>query len=152
VIPQFNEHGYLPPGIHVASMQEIKSMFTWSERRKILYENLERFIEWVSKYPAFSGIIVDGSFVIKGKDEPKDIDIILEIRENALQSLAQIVPIEVFDKGKNDKEFMIDEWFMYKGIPDEQNMLPLFMSLREEELNAKKLSPDYIKGLLRVPL
>jgi predicted nucleotidyltransferase len=152
VIPQFNEHGYLPPGIHVASMQEIKSVFTWSERRKILYENLERFIGWVSKYPAFSGIIIDGSFVRGDKDEPKDVDLILEIREDALQSLQKIVPIEVFDKVENDKKFMIDQWFLYKGIPDEQNLLPLFMGLRDEEWKTKGLSPDYMKGLLRVVL
>jgi hypothetical protein len=31
VIPPFNEHGYLPPGIHPATLDEVESRFGYNE-------------------------------------------------------------------------------------------------------------------------
>jgi hypothetical protein len=78
VIPDFNEQGYLPPGIHGATLDEIAQRFGGeSELRKVQMQSLR----WVVDLACRAGvlrIIVDGSFVTDVY-EPNDVDCVLLI-------------------------------------------------------------------------
>ena len=76
MIPEFNDHGYLPPGIHPATLDEITERFgTESELRRVQMESLRWMIELAWKAGVLQ-IVVNGSFVTD-KYEPNDVDCVL---------------------------------------------------------------------------
>ena len=76
MIPAFNENGYLPVGIHPATMDEINRRFgSSSEIRRAEVQSLE----WLVPLCRGAGIIrlvINGSFVTD-VIEPNDVDCIL---------------------------------------------------------------------------
>lgn len=72
-IPPFElETGYLPPGLHPATMEEIRQLLGFTRRRLELIGNLE----WATTMLLEAGvrdIRIDGSFATE-KPEPGDID------------------------------------------------------------------------------
>lgn len=78
-IPELNEHGFLPEGIHDASPDEIRERFgrfRRTDRRPELFAKLMVLLSEIRSTGLVKAVIVDGSFV-SVKDEPSDIDLIL---------------------------------------------------------------------------
>jgi hypothetical protein len=76
LIPDFDEHGYLPPGVHTATIQEIAERFGWqSELRQVQMESLHWLLEAARRAPILR-IIVNGSFTTNCI-EPNDVDCVL---------------------------------------------------------------------------
>ncbi len=87
MIPGFNAVGYLPPGIHPATLSEIEARFGLeSELRRVQMESLRWMVDLAWKAGA-QRIIVNGSFVTH-KDEPNDVDCVLLIDDNYPHDLA----------------------------------------------------------------
>ncbi len=110
MIPDFEEQGYLPPGVHGATVEEITERFgRESELRRVEMESLRWLID-LARRAGVLRIIVDGSFVADVY-EPNDVDCVLLIGPNypadqsADQELQQGLPFiqaelvtqEVFD-------------------------------------------------------
>lgn len=78
MIPELNEHGLLPEGIHDCSVPEMTTRFGWNEHRKSLMHSFGAFLEAemheVFNYPVYA----DGSFVTD-KEHPEDIDVALDL-------------------------------------------------------------------------
>lgn len=62
----------LPPGIHWASLDEIKARFTGTSRRQWLFEGLVQAVDALGM-AGCRRLFLDGSFVTS-KDSPKDYD------------------------------------------------------------------------------
>jgi len=78
MIPEFNDDGYLPPGIHPATLEEIAARFGQeSELRCVQMESLRWLVE-LAKRAGVRRIIVNGSFVTEAR-EPNDVDCVLLI-------------------------------------------------------------------------
>src|SRR6266550_4310222 len=78
-IPDLNEDGFLPEGVHEASLEEVQERFgrlQRTDRRPTLFTKLALFLAEVRASGLVEAVIVDGSFVT-AKDEPSDIDLIL---------------------------------------------------------------------------
>jgi Family of unknown function (DUF6932) len=76
MLPPFDEHGNLPPGIHRASVEEVADRFgTGSEEREVEIKELSRFIEAARSVGA-KRLIINGSFVTD-KVAPNDVDIVV---------------------------------------------------------------------------
>lgn len=73
MIPNFNEDGNLPPGIHKATWEEIETKFGNTVHRKKLLEGLKLGIKAL-KVVGCSKIYLDGSF-ITNKPRPNDYDV-----------------------------------------------------------------------------
>ena len=83
-IPDLNEDGLLPEGIHEASLEEVRERFgrfQRTDRRPELFSKLALFLTEVRACGLVEAVIVDGSFVT-AKDEPSDIDLILVLRSD----------------------------------------------------------------------
>ena len=94
MIPEFNEDGLLPPGIHRAPLDEFKERFVRfdrSDRRLRVYEGLERLLNEIQQTSVVKRIIVVGSFVT-AKAEPNDFDCILVVESSAVDR--QLNPFE----------------------------------------------------------
>jgi hypothetical protein len=72
VIPSFDEHGNLPPGIHHATWEQIVSRFGITEHRPRLLLGLRHALDSLAG-AGCRGAYLDGSFVT-AKDVPGDFD------------------------------------------------------------------------------
>jgi hypothetical protein len=78
VIPDFNEQGYLPPGIHGATLEEIGERFGREpELRRVQMESLRWLVD-LARRAGVLRIVLDGSFVTDVY-EPNDVDCVLLI-------------------------------------------------------------------------
>ena len=80
MIPEFDERGYLPPGVHVATLDEVRQRFGNNVRRNELLSNFNVLLEVIRRVGA-SRLFLDGSFVTD-KEIPGDIDAILVIPDD----------------------------------------------------------------------
>jgi hypothetical protein len=81
MIPEFDDHGYLPPGIHGAVLDEIAACFgSESELRQVQMESLRWLVD-LARRAGVLRIIADGSFVTDAY-EPNDVDCALLIESD----------------------------------------------------------------------
>lgn len=71
-IPPFDDNGNLPPGIYQVQLHDIEERFTWTDKRKKLFQGLIQAAKNLESAGVFL-LYIDGSFVTN-KDEPNDID------------------------------------------------------------------------------
>ena len=77
-IPELNDDGLLPEGLHECSLGEILERFgrfQQSDRRRRLGQRLQEFLGDVGSTGLAVAVVIDGSFVT-GKPEPNDIDLV----------------------------------------------------------------------------
>jgi hypothetical protein len=73
MIPEFNDDGYLPPGIHTATLEEIAARFgRGSELRRAQIQSLGWLVDLARRAGA-KRLIINGSFVTD-RPEPNDVD------------------------------------------------------------------------------
>jgi len=81
LIPDFQEDGYLPPGIHVAGFEELSERFGGpSEIRRVQTES----IEWLIKIAWRAGalrLVINGSYATDVL-EPNDVDCVLLVDDS----------------------------------------------------------------------
>ncbi len=128
MIPEFNDDGYLPPGIHPATLDEIASCFGQeSEMRQAEMESL-RWLVGLARRAGVQRIVVNGSFATD-KYEPNDVDCVLLIGldfPRDAQAVAELltglpfVNMELVDEENfrrfTDRIFASDRDFVPKGM------------------------------------
>ena len=78
MIPDFDENGNLPPGVHPATLEEIAARFGWqSDIRHAEMESLTWLVP-LAKRAGAKRLIINGSFVTS-VEEPNDVDCVLLI-------------------------------------------------------------------------
>jgi hypothetical protein len=76
MIPPFNENGYLPPGVHKATLDEVAERFGWqSDIRRDQMESL-RWLMGMAQKLRLQRLVLNGSFVT-AETEPNDVDCVL---------------------------------------------------------------------------
>lgn len=76
MIPEFNDDGYLPPGVHQATLEEIAGRLGREpELRQAQTESLRWLLD-LSKRVGARRLLIGGSFVTD-KWEPNDVDCVL---------------------------------------------------------------------------
>jgi len=78
MLPDFDEHGYLPPGVHRAHIDEIEVRFgRQSELRQVEMESVRWLVD-LARRAGVTRLILNGSFVTD-RHEPNDVDCVLLI-------------------------------------------------------------------------
>ena len=72
MIPVFDANGNLPPGLHVATWDELVARFGANAQRQMLLSGLRAALLWLKDAECLR-VYVDGSFVT-AKEEPGDYD------------------------------------------------------------------------------
>src|ERR1700730_5754539 len=75
-----NKRKLLRPGVHEATLEQVKERFARfqkSDRRMRLFAKLREYLAAVKKAGCGIAVILDGSFVTGGVDEPEDIDLLV---------------------------------------------------------------------------
>jgi len=83
MIPNLNEYGLLPEGIHKATIEEIEHKFgSGSAKRKELFIGFQELIQLLYKHKrSIKSFLLDGSFVTD-KESPRDYDCILVVKKD----------------------------------------------------------------------
>lgn len=76
VIPPFDTHGNLPPGVHPATLVDVEHRFAHNCKRRLLFAGLARVVA-ILREANCPEIYLDGSF-ITSKEEPGDFDLCFE--------------------------------------------------------------------------
>lgn len=98
-IPTLQENGFLPPGLYLASLDEIWERFgPTSERRRMLFDRLRMFVD-AARHVEAVRMFVAGSYVT-AKADPRDVDVVIWVGERFLELL------ELGDKQALDLELM----------------------------------------------
>ncbi len=89
MIPPFNKNGYLPEGVHRATLSEIEARFgIGTELRRVQMESLRWMVDLAVK-AGVKRIILNGSFVTD-IIEPNDVDCALVLKSGgALDRIAE---------------------------------------------------------------
>lgn len=77
MIPSFNSNGYLPPGIHEATIDEFKDRFVYGSKRIEIFKGILRLIDDL-KAVGCNAFYIDGSYVSE-KQRPGDADVCWEL-------------------------------------------------------------------------
>ena len=81
-IPDLTAEGYLPPGIHECTLDEVRDRFgsfSGSDRRCRLFEAFEDYVREVRATGFVQELLIGGSFVTDKRD-PGDIDFTAVLR------------------------------------------------------------------------
>jgi hypothetical protein len=89
-IPEFDEVGQLPPGVHTASWAEVRERFGGTARRQELLAGLARVLALFAEVGC-RRVWLDGSFVTS-KADPGDFDLAWDLAGVALDGLARRDP------------------------------------------------------------
>ena len=128
MLPALGEDGYLPPGLHLATMEEIAARFgQQSEMRRVQMESLVWLVD-LARRSGVQRIVVNGSFVTD-KLEPNDVDCVLlvgagfpqdESAEAELLSGLPFINMELVDQQAfeqfTEKTFATDRDLVPKGM------------------------------------
>ena len=80
-LPEFNERGDLPEGVHAATLKAALAHFGKTPRRSVVARRLERIHALAASTDHLARFIVFGSFVTD-KAEPNDVDIFLLMEDS----------------------------------------------------------------------
>jgi hypothetical protein len=117
VIPDFNADGFLPPGVHRATLSEIRERFGGpSEIRRAQMES----VGWLIDLAARAGvqrIVLNGSFVTNIID-PNDVDCVLLIGPGASKNpaaedelLLGLPFLDISLVGQNEFDYFVERFF-----------------------------------------
>jgi len=85
-LPELLENGLLPPGLHLADLEEIWERFgKGSERRQMLFRRLQFFVE-LAQHVGASRMFIGGSYVT-AKPDPADVDVVIWVGDTFLRLL-----------------------------------------------------------------
>jgi len=145
-IPGFNEHGWLPEGIHDCTLEEEAaqfSLFQRSDRRPQLWTRFMEFIREAKASGLIDAILVDGSF-ITADPVPNDIDIIIVVvsaHHNFSVALPP-APYNVWSQRSVRRQFGLNIVVVKQGSENLAQAVAFFQQVRQR--------PAAKKGLIRI--
>lgn len=77
MIPEFDNHGYLPAGIYKSTLKELRKRYAYNALRMRLFQGLEALV-YELRASNCATLYVDGSY-ITNKAEPEDYDAVWEL-------------------------------------------------------------------------
>lgn len=143
-IPELNNNGLLPRGIHDATLEEIAEVFGYGSTRNALMEDLRRYALALIRWPLAQALLIDGSFVTD-QAQPNDIDVILVLRGD--YDLNQ--PVSPYEYNLRStrmvrKAYRLDLFAVRPNSLEYDRFIDLFCEVRGH--------PELTKGILRVVL
>ena|ERR1041385_6014042 len=146
-LPPLNAHGFLPTGIHDATLDEVRERFGTfqkSDRRTTLFGRLEELITALRRSERFLAILLDGSFVT-AKSQPEDIDLVIVLPRNH-DWTADLGPAEsaLVNRPALQRRFSFDVLLAAEGGADYERYVEFFGRVRE--------NAAIRKGIVRIRL
>jgi hypothetical protein len=144
-IPELDDRGLLPVGLHTCTLSEIRArfgQFRSSDRRCRLVDTLEAYVEELRLSRLVAWLVVNGSFVTD-KPDPHDIDLVVVLRSDH-NLVGELRPFEynAISRRRVKKRHDFDVLLAREGSRELGEFVAFFQQVRGE--------PDLSKGVLRV--
>jgi hypothetical protein len=139
VIPEFNDAGNLPPGVHWATWVELSERFGVSERRRFLLEGLRSALMALQK-AGCETVYLNGSFVTS-KDNPADFDGCWDIDSVSLELLDPVLMNFSSKQAEQKKKYGGE---LFPNLPDDT---PAFLDLFQTDKSSGEA-----KGIVAIDL
>jgi hypothetical protein len=148
MIPDFEENGLLPAGIHWATLNEVKLRYAVNDHRRRLIGGMERaFFALVSA--GCSIVYLDGSFV-GSKDYPSDYDVCWEVVGVRARDLDPVF-LDFANKRAAQKAKFLGEFFPAHIKAESKSPFRTFLEFfqSDKETGAKKgiIGINFVKGI-----
>lgn len=152
----FDDRQLLPLGVHEVSMETVKDYFgkfQRSDRRVKLFAKLTEYMDAVKKAGCGVSVIVEGSFVMAGVDEPEDIDVVL-VLPIGWNRLAELRPYQynLVSKRSVKKTFGFDVFVVEGESAEEAKWIEFFGNVRLKWREKFGWPDGTRKGIVRVQL
>ena len=145
-IPELNDDGFLPPGVHTCTLDEVKARFgsfRESDRRPRLFSRLVELFRELQRSNFFIAMVINGSFTT-GEPLPNDIDIILVLHRNH-DKTADLSPADYALMNRSaGRRFGFDLLIAREGSLEYEEYVGFFAQVRRDRRRGK--------GMLRVNL
>ena len=144
-IPEFDEHGLLPIGVHDCTAAEVAArfgVFQGNEQRPRLMAKLTDFLKEVRASGIVREVFVDGSFVTE-EPSPNDIDLIV-VLPSTHDHAADLLPLQynVVSRKRVRSRFGFDTVSVRQCTTEHAASIEFFQQVRGE--------PGLRKGILRL--
>jgi hypothetical protein len=151
MIPEFNEHGFLPEGVHDCGLSEIETRFAYNERRREIWEKFSTYLKQLKTFISDLRIVyVDGSFTTDCV-EPQDIDVVVEVDSPVDEARIRAQLGQMVDRSFVKNSFKTDLLWAYRNNPNaDKDFRNFFQKMRIRETSRLGIAPDTKKGILRV--
>lgn len=131
MIPDYNANGYLPPGLHSATIDELASRFGHgSELRRVQMQSLGWLVD-IARRAGVARLVINGSFVTDVL-EPNDVDCVLLIEPGfprdafAERELIAGLPfLELSVVNQADFSLLVNEFFATDRFYVEKGMVEI---------------------------
>jgi hypothetical protein len=128
-IPPLDNDGYLPPGIHDATLAQVEEAFGQrqsSDRRARLFGNLRRYLQELLAWGQAREVILNGSFVT-AKPDPGDIDLLV-VLEPGFDFAAPVTPAEynLLNHTRAKQVYGFDVFTVPEGSPMRDGVVEMF--------------------------
>ena len=146
-IPDLDEHGLLPPGIHDCSLAEMKAKFVWNDRRRQLMCSFVRFLRSEIDNVFDGPVCADGSFVTD-KECPNDIDVVLELLDASDAQKWQGLVLMLEHQARIQHQYGGVHFWV--NLPGRNDFAAFFQYAGHKTAKFKGLDHKHPKGLLRI--
>ena len=145
-IPQLQQNGLLPTGVHDCSLDDIRASFTWNQHRQQLFDSFLIFLRAEIR-PSFpEPIYFDGSF-ITDKVSPDDTDVVLDLTNAPDDRKWRGLQLMKQHQTRIRLLYGVHFWV---NLPGDSDFAAFFQYVGVKTARAKGLHPQQLKGILRV--
>jgi hypothetical protein len=146
-IPDLDESGFLPAGVHACTVEEIGARFgrfQGTSQRPELFARLQTYLREAGDARVAKAAVVDGSF-ITAEERPNDVDLITILTDD-YDFRAQLRPFQynILSTRRVRMRFGFDVLVARDNSPEYAEYVAFFQQVRGR--------PGLQKGLLRVEL
>jgi Family of unknown function (DUF6932) len=146
-IPDFDENGLLPTGVHTCTLEEVEERFgrfRTTDRRADLLARLRSYVREAIDAKLVKAVIIDGSFVTAAAT-PNDIDIVI-VPSDEHESGVAVRPFEynVLSTRRVRRRFGFDALIAHDNTEEYEECIAFYQQVRGER--------GVRKGLLRLEL
>ena len=146
-IPDWNDYGLLPEGIHDCDINELSARLGFNDHRQGLLEGLEAAIQWLGTMPPAESLIIDGSFVTN-KERPRDIDAVAMIANLTERNQRHWIQSWEPQRAMIKLDYRVDLYPTVLGHGN--NFSAYFQYIRPEEALERGAPLGVLKGILRM--
>ena len=146
-IPAFDQHGFLPVGVHDCTVEEVAlrfGVFQGNEQRPRLMAKFTEFLAEARASPVVCELLVDGSFVTAERF-PNDIDLIV-VLPSAHDRAADLPPLQynIVSRNRVRRRFGFDMIPVRADSAEYATAIEFFQQVRG--------APELRKGILKITL
>lgn len=147
MIPKFKADGLLPPGLHLASIEEVEERFAHNAHREKIFEGFKKAISSLKKCGC-KYVYLDGSFVTT-KELPSDFDACWEEDGVDIFALKVIEPVltEFSNNRAAQKAKFMGEFFPAKLAAENKHPFRAFLDFFQIDKNTGSN-----KGIIKIKL